>query len=307
MKQRCLRETLLAQLVLFSLLLNILFPCGWALAASANEPAVLKISHFPTKVGKFGSKISFRVHVADDADIKQVTLVILDGDKPLRGKMTELVDEGQVPVQARTHAATPFYTAAKPGAKPKSSLPAGEILDVSQVINSFYRVVSTSGKKGYVHSDDVDVLTYGAVYTATLPSSMTERSTLTYRIEASDLNNARSTTEDVKMRLLTTDEIQKLVDQYRNAGKVSQQTAKADAVKRNDAKLIKPSTKNTDRPATKTAARATKPSFGLSIPAFKKPVFWGGVAVAGGLAYYFLNDKKESENLATLNVMVEWE
>jgi hypothetical protein len=299
MKQRCLLETLLAHLVLFSLLLNILSPCGLALAAPINEPTALKISHFPIKVAKFGSKISFRVHVADDADIKQVTLVILDGDKPLRGKMTELVDEGQVPVQARTRAATGLYISTKPGVKPKSSLPAGEILDVSQEINSFYRVVSSSGKKGYVRTKDVDVLSYGAAYTATLPSSMTQRSTLTYRIEANDLNSARSATENTKIRLLTTDEIQKLVEQYRKAGKLSQQTAKADAVKRGDAKLPKPT--------TKTAVRATKPSFGLSTPVIKKPAFWGGVAIAGGLAYYFLKDKKEDENLATLNVMVEWE
>lgn len=312
MKQRLNVKTLSASVLLFSLLLNLSAP---AIAAVLVGPAPIKIAYFPNKVGKYGSRITFRVHVADDVDLQRVTLVILDGDKPTRGKMTELTEEGPVPVLVRTLSTTPLYTAPRVASKSKTELPAGESLDVSQVSDSFLRIVSPSGKKGYVLADNVEIISIGRAFTVTLPPSMTQRTKLTYRFEANGDNGAVGATETVTMRLLTGDEIQKLVDQYRASGKLpkakeqSNFAQKTGPTKKASAKMSKPALK---APTKSAAAGSTTPGRTAAVrqksgPLIGKPVFWGGVAAAGAVAWAMLKDRIEQENLATLNVVVDWQ
>jgi len=295
MRQFIRHETLLTCAIFFVLLPIAFPPLGPALpAATIADRLTPIISQFPQKLGKFGGKYGIRVHAAGTNALRQVSLVLMDGEKPVRGKMSKLLQEGQVPVRVKTTLQTPLYVAAKPNAKVITKLPAGEVLDVSQVINSFYRVVSASGKKGFIRAEDTEVQVWGEAYSVSLPESMTKRSQLKYHIEAVDAQGNKSSTEDISVRFLTADEIQDLLAQLRGGEKLQQPKTKVASEK--------PKVKMA---STKPKVKMTHSGGGGSL--LKKPVVWAGAAVAGGLAYFILSEKDEEENLATLNVLVEWE
>ncbi|MDZ7371039.1 MAG: hypothetical protein ONB12_07715, partial [candidate division KSB1 bacterium] len=262
------------------------------------------IGYFPAKVGRYGSRITFRVHVTDDADLRQVAFVILDTDKPIRGTMTALTQEGPVPVEVLTLKTAPLFTQAKVTSQSKNSIAANELLQVSQVTGEFLRVISQDGKKGFVRREDVEVVSYGTAYAVTLPATMTSRSSLTYRFEAMG-EELLAATEPIKMRLLTDDEIQKLLAQYRAAGRTKQ-----NAQKQQKQKVEEPQKQASKKP--KEESRKS-PIVVKATPAKKSSTIrigplWGGLAIAGGLIYYFMRGKQsQDEDVATLNVLVDWE
>ncbi|MDZ7316519.1 MAG: hypothetical protein ONB24_10380 [candidate division KSB1 bacterium] len=293
-------KTVFANLVLGAFLLQLIAPLAAAQTLPLSTPVT--IGYFPTKVGRYGTRITFRVHVTDDADLRQVIFVMLDSDKPIRGAMTALTQEGPVPVEVLTLKPTPLFTQAKLTSQSKNSIAANELLQVSQVTGEFLRVVSQDGKKGFVRWEDVQVVSWGTAYAVTLPASMTSRSSLTYRFEVIG-EELLAATEPIKMRLLTDDEIQKLLAQYRAAGK-SKQTAQKQKVGEPKKQAVKkPEKESRKTPVVVKAAPAKKSS------TIRIGPLWGGLAIAGGLAYYFLRGKQSSqdEDVATLNVLVDWE
>ncbi|MDZ7371837.1 MAG: hypothetical protein ONB12_11760, partial [candidate division KSB1 bacterium] len=69
-------KTVFASLVLGAFLLQLIAPLAAAQTLPLSTPVT--IGYFPAKVGRYGSRITFRVHVTDDADLRQVAFVILD-------------------------------------------------------------------------------------------------------------------------------------------------------------------------------------------------------------------------------------
>ncbi len=271
LKQRVTSETFFRG-VMFFLVLNLIFlPLveNVLLAQSLAKGPI--ISHFPSRVARYGTKLTIRAHVASDAPLKRVNLVLLNGDKPLRGALPVISQAGTVPVRVMTTKAATLMTKSNASGKVRARIAAGEILNVSGLSNGYYRALTPDGKKGYVSSDNVELLNSGLAYGVTLPPSLTQRSQFTYQIEAIDAQGNTTVTDPVKVRLLTVDEIKQLLAMIRD-GKGS--------------------------PTTASAGK----------PLYKKPSFWGGVAVAGGLTYLLLSDNGDSQQeQATLDVSITWE
>ncbi len=303
MIQRFKGKTVTAAVLAAVLLLEFLSPVA-LLAATGEADGGIKIAYFPMKAGRYGNKVSFRVHVSDEFELQSVSLVILDGDKPIRGRMT-LLDEGPVPLQVRVRRAAPLYTAAKASAQSKNVFEAGEVLDVSQVSGEFLRVTSPYGKKGYILRTDVEVTSYGSAYAVTLPPSMTARSALTYRFEAVAAGLPAAVTPEIKMRLFTDEEINNLLAQYRKSGKASPPADEKKVAAKGQPKVT----------GTKPKAQVKKAPVSAKAPATPRPAstnrgtsVLAGLAIAGGLAYYFISrNKPAEENTAVLNVLIDWE
>lgn len=249
----------------FMLIAHLLFlPVIADIQAAENSSPV--IAYYPVRVGRYGRPFTIRVHAMSDNKIAQVTLVISEGDKPLRGKMPKLKG-AKAPVQVHAVRSAKIYSGPAVGKRVKGMVRLGEILYVSAEKNGFYRVMGDNGMRGFVLKKDVDVLNTGSAYAVTLPASITSRSVLRYHIEAVDSRGAKTVTEEIAMRLLTDDEINGFIAANSGQGK-----------KNNGA------------------------------PIYKKPLFWGGVAALGVVAYLLQKDSGGSgSNQAAVQVLVEWE
>ncbi|MBN1465999.1 hypothetical protein JXA02_09570 [candidate division KSB1 bacterium] len=212
MRQLANNETIL-NFVISSLILYLLLPpfaCD-VMAASTAESA---IAYFPALVGRYGQQVTVRAHIADEANIRNVTLVVENGAKPLRGKMPRLTQAGVVPVSAQTAKDATVRSGPAANKNIKGRLSRGERMQIAGEKDGYYRGVSASGIKGYVLKQDVDILQTGSAYAVTLPSSITSRSKLTYHIEAQDASGRVIRTDAVTMRLLTEQEIDTFMAAY---------------------------------------------------------------------------------------------
>ena len=270
LKQRVTSETFLRGVMVFLVLNLIAIPIveNVLLAQSLAEGPI--ISHLPSRVARYGNKLTIRAHVASDAQLKKVNVVLLNGDKPLRGSLPIISQSSTVPVRVMTTSNTILKSKSDESGKMRAMVPAGQILHVSGVSNNHYRAMTEEGKKGYIKSEHAEVLNSGLAFGVTLPPELTKRSRFIYQIEAIDSRGNITTTEPITIRLLTTEEIKQLLAMIRD-GKT---------------------------PTTPTSQKAL----------YKKPSFWGGVAVAGGLAYLLLNDNgDDDQEQATLDVSITWE
>lgn len=200
-----------------SLLIFLLtiFPLSSELFAAASfESNDMTIAYFPARVGRYGQQITVRAHIPDDVQVKNVTLVVADDKKPLRGKMPRIQQAGKVPVIVKAKKQIPVRTGAAANRNIKASLNPGETMQVAGEKNGYYRGVSDSGAKGYVYQSDVTTVSSGYAYAVTLPSSITSRSELIYTIEVTDVNGNVTRTDPVKMRLLTNEEIDMFMAMY---------------------------------------------------------------------------------------------
>jgi len=249
----------------FMLMALLLFlPIIADIQAAENSAPV--IAYYPIRIGRYGRPFTIRVHAMSDNKIAKVTLVVSNGDKPLRGRMPKL-SGAKAPVQV--HAIRTAQIRSGPASKKriKGMVRLGEILYVSMEKNGYYRIVGENGIKGFILKSDVDVLNTGGAYAVTLPASVTSRPMLKYHIEAVDSRGNKSVTKEISMRLLTDDEINGFIAANSGQGKKSN-----------------------------------------GAPIYKKPLFWGGVAALGVVAYFLQNDNSgNGSNQAAVQVLVEWE
>lgn len=271
LKQRFKNETFLGGILIVCILSFIFVPFAEHILMAQSLTDGPVIAHYPRRVGRYGQKFTIRVHAASDAQLQKVNLVLLDGEQPLRGSLPVISGAGVVPVRVMATRNTAIRSKTDATSNVRAVVAPGDVLNVSSMSNGYYRVMDEEGKKGYVSSDAVDILTNGLAFGVSLPPSLTERSRLTYQIEAVDARGNVTSTEPVKVRLLTNQEIEQLLAMFRGGSQP-------------------------------TGPVAGQKAF------YQQPLVWGGVALAGGLAYFLLSDGGEEEQeQAILDVMVTWE
>ncbi|MBN1561425.1 hypothetical protein JW998_14315 [candidate division KSB1 bacterium] len=214
MRQLANNDTIL-DFIISLLIIYLLFPpllYDARAATAALDDGV--IAHFPARVGRYGQQVTVRAHIADDIEIEKVTLVVENGNKPLRGKMPRLSQAGEVPVSGQAIRDASVRTGPAANKNIKGRLTPGEYMQIAGEKNDYYRGVSASGIKGFVLKQDIEIINTGSAYAVTLPSSITSRSILTYHIEAQDSKGNIIRTDKVSMRLLTEEEIDMFMAGY---------------------------------------------------------------------------------------------
>ncbi len=192
------------------------FPLFSDLLAATLE-SKFTIATFPSRVGRFGQQVTVRTHIPEEVQVKKVTLVVANGDDPLRGVMPRVQQAGKVPVIVKAKKEVPVRTGPAVNKSIKGTLKPGETMQVAGEKNDYYRGVAASGAKGYVYKSDVKTISNGYAYAVTLPSSVTSRSELVYTIEVTDIYGNVTHTDPVTMRLLTNEEIDMFMAMYGGA------------------------------------------------------------------------------------------
>ena len=206
----------------FVLMTHLLFlPIIVDIQAAENSAPV--IAYYPIRVGRYGQPFTIRVHVMSDNKIAKVTLVVSEGDKPLRGRMPKLKGV-KAPVRVHAVRSAKFYSGPATRMRVKGVVRPGEVLYVSAEKSGFYRVMGDNGVRGFILKKDVDVLNTGEAFAVTLPASITSRSILKYHIEAVDSRGTKTITEELSMRLLTDDEINGFIASNTGQGQKSSGT-----------------------------------------------------------------------------------
>jgi hypothetical protein len=208
-------DTILGSFSSLLILILTVFPLFSELAAATTlESNDMTIATFPARVGRFGQQVTVRAHIPDEAQVKKVTLVVVDGEKPLRGPMPRVQQAGTVPVIVKAKKQIPVRTGPAANKSIKAAMEPGETMQVAGEKDGYYRGVSASGAKGYVYKSDVKIISTGHAYAVTLPSAITSRSELVYTIEVTDIYGNITHTDPVSMRLLTNEEIDMFMAMY---------------------------------------------------------------------------------------------
>lgn len=236
--------------VFFYLLLLPVF-CDMHLVMAADRRAP-EIVFSPSKVARYGETYKIVTHIGDESSLQAVHLVLQMNGKTRRGKMRRNTSSGRVPVIVRARRDASVYAGPGSGYQGVGVIRSGERLRVSQIRGNYLQVITASGETGYISSKHVEVIGSGYLYSVTLPGAFTERSSLTFQIEAIDASGNRAITDATQVMFLTPLEINELF--------ADQQSMPA--------------------------------ALGGSRPVYKRVWFWLVLLAVGGGTYYWLSQNQ---------------
>ena len=139
----------------------------------------------------------------------------------------------------------------------------------------YYRIKS-GALTGYVKASDTQLVMAGKAYAVALPAKFTNQSTLYYQITATDIYGNKSSSDLIKVRLLTEDEIAAMLG--KKSGK-----------------------KRTPARATVQKQKEEEDKGG-----FPWLIATAGLLLVGGGIYYYLSQQDDDDEMATVDVQVEW-
>jgi hypothetical protein len=254
-------------------------------AAQVFDTTPPKIAHQPVKIGRLGRTLAILANVGDNAGVKSVTITLYHDGQQIQHEMNQLKSEASVPVVVQTSAeAVSVYSTPESSGKILAQLAAGELLEVTLVRSSFYRIRSAAGVAGYVQADEVQTVESGSAYKVTLPTQLTSSGKLAYQIAATDDFGNEAKTELIQVRLISDEELAQLQGQRVPPGTPEKQGGQM-------------------RKSQPAGPKSSQKSL------FARPVFWIATAAAGGGIYYLLSrgdDDDAASQRATVGLVIGW-
>jgi len=180
--------------------------------AQDEKPPVPVIGHYPLKLHKRGNELTIKAHVSG-VQVERVSLVVWVGEKTAKGRMARQSKARKVPVSAVPTSPLGIRAKPSPNAGMRGVVNQSNVLKIGKRGEHYYGVMTEDGLRGYVPEERVKVLTRGSLYSITLPSKATNRASLTYQIEASDVYGRTVRTDKHTVRFLTQAQVRKLLAQ----------------------------------------------------------------------------------------------
>ncbi|NIA28938.1 MAG: hypothetical protein GWP06_03380 [Actinobacteria bacterium] len=231
------------------------------------------IAHQPERMALRNKPMNILANISDESQIQKVTITINRGGKLITGALPEQVSMGKVPVLVQAVKDMDVYAKPSKKAKRRGKILKGEALNVTLVRGQFYRIRTPMDLAGYILAKNVEVISEGNVYGVTIPAQLTDESSISYQITATDVYGNVAKTDAIEVTLVTPQELAQL--------------------------------RSGERKMTHEAAGESRIKSGT--PIYVKVMYWTGWALAGGGAYYFYSQRnKTKEEKATVDVVVQW-
>ena len=269
-KQGTTAALLISFLVSYLVLAPIAIDINLAQSMDTTPPV---LSHHPLKMGYLGKPLKITAYVGDDSQIKSVTMAINYGGQSTTGNIPQRKGIAKVPVLVQAGNEVTIYAGPNSRYKQRGKAYADDQLNVTEKKQDFYRV-KHGDITGYVKAADTKIIMTGKAYGVALPAKFTNQSMLTYQISVTDIHGNTTTSDLYQVRLLTEEEVAQLKAQ---AGLSKKPTVKA-------------------KPEKEPKKRS-----------FAALWIFAGMALIGGGVYYYFSQKKDKEEITTVDVLVEWD